>query len=69
MADKVVMATEHSSAVQNRSREKDFNSKNKNKRAFKDIRKPDKQANFVEEVKRAFMYGDVGHGIIVDKKV
>ena len=69
MADKLIKAPEQTSAIQSRLKEKDFNSKKKNKRNLKETEKSYGQLDFVDEVKKAFKYGDVGHGLIVDKKV
>jgi len=56
-------------AINNRPRDKySFN-----KRSFKkhdEIIKNDfKEDDFIEEVKKQIMYGDTGHGLLVDEKV
>lgn len=81
MADekvKGVSSTTQSRVVQKEARERDFSSKKKKQRNSKDANTSDdnkfkeehmEKHNYVDEVKTALMYGDVGHGVLLDKKV
>lgn len=71
-----ILKISKSRVIQREYKNIDFSSKKKQWRSKKGKVAEDKSdeeymtnKNYVEEVKTALMYGDVGHGVLLDKKV
>ena len=55
--------------INNKPKDKD-SFKKKNLKKLNDTNKKGiRKSNFVDEVKKQIMYGDTGHGLLVDEKV
>jgi hypothetical protein len=55
--------------LKKRKKFKDYFEDNKSKPDINKLDTDNGNGDFVEDVKDALMYGDVGHGVLLDKKV
>ncbi|MFL0247978.1 hypothetical protein [Candidatus Clostridium stratigraminis] len=66
---KEVKPAERSSAVPQKTKNRNGGSKKRKKQAVKPETSQLKDIDYIEELKTQLTYGDTGHGVILDKKV
>lgn len=67
--DESIKEVQATIAINNRPRDKYSFNKKSFKKHNEIIKSDVKEDNFIEEVKKQIMYGDTGHGLLVDEKV
>jgi hypothetical protein len=68
---KGITSTTQVRSIQKDPKERDFLSKKKKQMENKEVKPSveENNSNYVNELKTVLMYGDIGHGILIDKKI